>query len=135
MIKSELVDRLFKSNPRLYREDVEKAVNAIFYEIGSALERGDRVEIRGFGAFTTRIRMARTFRNPLTESLVRVKSKRLPHFKMQDHRPVRQFRQIRFSFCGASAAEGRFASFSGSPNVFICGCCVDALGAVLKDRR
>ena len=85
MIKSELVDRLFKSNPRLYREDVEKAVNAIFYEIGSALERGDRVEIRGFGAFTTRIRMARTFRNPLTESLVRVKSKRLPHFKMGRH--------------------------------------------------
>jgi integration host factor subunit beta len=81
MIKSELVDRLFKYNPRLYREDVEKAVNAIFYEIGSALERGDR----RFGAFTTRIRMARTFRNPLTESLVRVKSKRLPHFKMGRH--------------------------------------------------
>ena len=82
MIKSELVDRLFKSNRRWYREDVEKVVNAILNEIGSALERGDRVEIRGFGAFTTRVRRDRTGRNPRTGSLVVVKSKRLPHFKM-----------------------------------------------------
>jgi len=108
MIKSELVDRLFKSNPRFYREDVEKVVNAILYEIGSALERGDRVEIRGCGAFTTRRRRARTFRNPLTESLVRVKSKRLPHFKMGRH--------IRQRLNGGEGAEPLTASITIDAN-------------------
>jgi nucleoid DNA-binding protein len=51
VIKSELVDRISVQNPHLYRQDAEKIVNAIFAEIASAMARGDRVELRGFGAF------------------------------------------------------------------------------------
>lgn len=66
MIKSELVQRIAESNPHLYQRDVENIVNAILDEIVAALARGDRVELRGFGAFSVKARPARTGRNPRT---------------------------------------------------------------------
>ena len=81
MIKSELVQRLAKQNPHLYQRDMENVVNAIFDEIGAALERGDRVELRGFGAFSVRIRPSRVGRNPRTGEQVFVAEKRVPFFK------------------------------------------------------
>lgn len=81
MIKSELVQRLAKQNPHLYQRDMENVVNAIFEEIGAALERGDRVELRGFGAFSVRVRPERMGRNPRTGEKVFVEEKRVPYFK------------------------------------------------------
>ena len=66
MIKSELVLKIAEQNPHLYQRDVEKIVNAILDTIGDALARGDRVELRGFGAFSVKKRDARTGRNPRT---------------------------------------------------------------------
>lgn len=81
MTKSELILRLAKRHPRLYRSDVERAVDTIFYEITEALVRGDRVELRGFGAFTVKKRSARTGRNPSTGEIVTVEPKTRPFFK------------------------------------------------------
>ena len=64
MIKSELVQRIASQNPHLYQRDVENIVNAILGEITSAMAKGDRVELRGFGAFSVKHRPARTGRNP-----------------------------------------------------------------------
>ena len=64
MIKSELVQRISSQNPHLYQRDVENIVNAILGEIVAAMARGDRVELRGFGAFSVKNRPARTGRNP-----------------------------------------------------------------------
>ena len=66
MIKSELVQRIASQNPHLYQRDVENIVNAILGEIVTALARGDRVELRGFGAFSVKNRPARAGRNPRT---------------------------------------------------------------------
>ena len=66
MIKSELVQRIATQNPHLYQRDVENIVNAILGEIIAAMARGDRVELRGFGAFSVKNRPARTGRNPRT---------------------------------------------------------------------
>ena len=66
MIKSELVQRIASQNPHLYQRDVENIVNAIFGEITAAMAKGDRVELRGFGAFSVKHRPARTGRNPRT---------------------------------------------------------------------
>ena len=81
MIKSELVARIAARNPHLYQRDVERIVHTIFQEIADALARGDRVELRGFGAFTVRRRPARTGRNPRTGESVMVEAKAVPHFK------------------------------------------------------
>ena len=81
MIKSELVQRIASQNPHLYQRDVENIVNAILGEITAAMSKGDRVELRGFGAFTTRARDARTGRNPRTGEQVPVSAKRVPYFK------------------------------------------------------
>src|SRR6516225_6273190 len=72
MTKSELVQRLAEANPHLYQRDVELIVSAIFDEISAALSRGDRVELRGFGAFSVKRRDARQGRNPRTGDSVRV---------------------------------------------------------------
>ena len=72
MIKSELVQRISAQNPHLYQRDVEKIVNAILGEIIAAMARGDRVELRGFGAFSVKQRPARTGRNPRTGAHVAV---------------------------------------------------------------
>ena len=81
MIKSELVQRLAEANPHLYQRDVENIVNAILNEISAALAAGNRVELRGFGAFSVKHRPARTGRNPRTGESVDVEEKWIPFFK------------------------------------------------------
>lgn len=81
MIKSELINRIAEANPRLYHRDVEKVVSTIFDEISEALARGDRVELRGFGAFSVKSRPARVGRNPRTGAQVDVAAKQVPYFK------------------------------------------------------
>lgn len=81
MTKSDLIKRLAEANPHLYLRDVERIVATVFDEIGDALARGDRVELRGFGAFSVRHRSARTGRNPRTGEEVEVPDKNVPYFK------------------------------------------------------
>ena len=81
MIRSELVQKLMDENPHLYQRDVERIVNTIFDEVTSAMSRGDRVELRGFGAFSVKQRDARVGRNPRTGETVSVKEKHVPFFK------------------------------------------------------
>jgi integration host factor subunit beta len=81
MIKSELVQRIAAQNPHLYQRDVENIVDAVLDEVTGALARGDRVELRGFGAFSTKSRPARMGRNPRTGAQVRVNEKVVPYFK------------------------------------------------------
>jgi len=81
MIKSELVQRIAVQNPYLYQRDVENIVNTILNEIIAALARGDRVELRGFGAFSVKHRQARVGRNPRTGADVSVNGKSVPFFK------------------------------------------------------
>ncbi|QDL91579.1 integration host factor subunit beta [Paroceanicella profunda] len=81
MIKSELIQIIAEENPHLYQSDVERIVGTIFEEITSALVRGERVELRGFGAFSVKHRDARVGRNPRTGESVEVEEKRVPFFK------------------------------------------------------
>ncbi|MBI2239935.1 MAG: integration host factor subunit beta [Magnetospirillum gryphiswaldense] len=81
MTKSELIARLAEKNPHLYQRDVERIVTTIFDEIAGALARGDRVELRGFGAFSVKSRDARQGRNPRTGEQVAVDGKVVPFFK------------------------------------------------------
>jgi len=81
VIKSELVQRIANRNPHLYGRDMEKIVNAIVDEITAALSRGDRVELRGFGAFSVKHRDARVGRNPRTGAHVPVSERTVPFFK------------------------------------------------------
>ncbi|WP_373083821.1 integration host factor subunit beta [Sneathiella sp.] len=81
MIKSELITLIADNNPHLYQRDVERIVTTIFDEISDALARGDRVELRGFGAFSTKERAARVGRNPRTGEAVQVDKKFVPYFK------------------------------------------------------
>jgi len=81
MTKSELIARLAEANPHLYQRDVERIVTTIFDEIAAALSRGDRVELRGFGAFSVKRRDARQGRNPRTGETVDVHEKAIPFFK------------------------------------------------------
>lgn len=81
MIRSELIQKLADENPHLYQRDVERIVNAIFDEITEALADGNRVELRGFGAFSVKKRDARIGRNPRTGESVDVDEKQVPFFK------------------------------------------------------
>ncbi|MFQ5346301.1 MAG: integration host factor subunit beta [Rhodothalassiaceae bacterium] len=81
MIKSELIAKLAEANPHLYHRDVERIVSTVFEEIIQALARGDRVELRGFGAFSVKTRQARIGRNPRTGEAVNVAEKHVPYFK------------------------------------------------------
>ena len=81
MIRSELVQTLANENPDLSLREIEKIVAIFFNEISSRLAEGGRVELRGFGAFSTRARGARTGRNPRTGEAVDVDAKRVPYFK------------------------------------------------------
>ena len=81
MIRSELVQIIADDNPHLYQRDVERIVNTVFNEITEALAKGDRVELRGFGAFSVKRRDARIGRNPRTGESVQVESKAVPFFK------------------------------------------------------
>lgn len=88
MIRSELLLALARENPELRAEDVERAVDIFFDEIADRLARGGRVELRGFGAFSTRQRDPRNGRNPRTGEAVSVPHKRVPYFK-----PGKEMRQ------------------------------------------
>ncbi|HSU04557.1 MAG TPA: integration host factor subunit beta [Acetobacteraceae bacterium] len=81
MTRSELITELAEANPHLRASDVELIVSTIFDEISRALARGDRVELRGFGAFMIKRRSARTGRNPRTGEAVPVQEKAVPFFK------------------------------------------------------
>jgi integration host factor subunit beta len=81
MIRSELIQKLADENPHLYQRDVERIVNTFFDEIIQAMSRGDRVELRGFGAFSVKQRDARVGRNPRTGESVSVEEKHVPFFK------------------------------------------------------
>lgn len=81
MIKSELIEQIAANNPNLYQRDVEQIVNTVLEVITSALTRGDRVELRGFGTFSVKKRPARTGRNPRTGEPVSVSAKVTPSFK------------------------------------------------------
>ncbi len=81
MTKSELIQRIAELNPHLYHRDVERIVTTVFDEISEALARGDRVELRGFGAFSVKQRDARVGRNPRTGAAVQVAEKHIPFFK------------------------------------------------------
>ncbi|WNO53069.1 integration host factor subunit beta [Stakelama saccharophila] len=81
MIRSELVQKLADENPELAPRDVERIVAIFFDQITQRLAESGRVELRGFGAFSTRSRDARTGRNPRTGEAVEVQAKRVPYFK------------------------------------------------------
>src|SRR4051794_26875466 len=81
MIKSELIQKIAEKNPHLYHRDVERIINTVFDQIIKALHDGDRVELRGFGAFSVKSREQRVGRNPRTGDSVRVEAKRVPFFK------------------------------------------------------
>ena len=81
MIRSELIQKIADENPHLYQRDVERIVNTIYEEVTNAMARGDRVELRGFGAFSVKKRDARIGRNPRTGETVAVEEKHVPFFK------------------------------------------------------
>lgn len=81
MIRSELIQKIAEENPHLFQRDVERIVSTMFDEITGALVRGDRVELRGFGAFSVKKRDGRTGRNPRTGEAVEVEEKHVPFFK------------------------------------------------------
>ena len=88
MIRSELVQMLAEDNPGLSIKEIDRIVSIFFDEISQRLAEGGRVELRGFGAFSTRARDARTGRNPRTGETVAVDAKRVPYFK-----PGKEMRQ------------------------------------------
>ena len=81
MIRSELIQIIAEENPHLFQRDVERIVSTVFEEITSAMARGERVELRGFGAFSVKKREARVGRNPRTGDSVAVEAKNVPFFK------------------------------------------------------
>ena len=89
MIRSELLSALAKDHADLRAEDVEQVVDIFFDEISQRLAEGGRVELRGFGAFSTRSRDARQGRNPRTGATVTVDAKRVPYF-----RPGKEMRRV-----------------------------------------
>jgi len=81
MIRSELLQALARDNPELRADEIEQVVDIFFDEMAARLAEGGRVELRGFGAFSTREREARTGRNPRSGDAVSVPAKRVPYFK------------------------------------------------------
>ena len=82
IVKSKLLNQLKKSYPNFLKKDLEKVVSVVLTEIRQALKRGDRVELRGFGIFSTKIQKARISRNPKTGEKVNTPEKKTIHFKM-----------------------------------------------------
>jgi integration host factor subunit beta len=81
MLKSDLILRILSQNAHLYQRDIEKIINTVLDEIINALRRGDRVELRGFGTFSAKLRGAHPGRNPRTGAIVSVAQKAFPSFK------------------------------------------------------
>ena len=105
MIKSELVQVIAAENPHLFAKDVEKIVSTVFDTIASALEEGERVELRGFGAFSVKHREARTGRNPRTGETVEIEEKWSPFFKAGKEMRDRLNRENDGEAAGLLAAE------------------------------
>ena len=82
IVKSKLLNQLKKSYPNFFKKDLEKVVSVVLNEIKQTLKRGDRVELRGFGIFSTNIQKARISRNPKTGGKVNTPEKKIIHFKM-----------------------------------------------------
>jgi len=82
IVKSKLINQLKKSYPNFLKKDLEKVVSVVLAEVKQALKRGDRVELRGFGIFSTNIQKARISRNPKTGEKVNTPEKKTIHFKM-----------------------------------------------------
>ena len=82
IVKSKLLKQLSSNYPNFLKKDLEKFTNIILTEIKQALKRGDRVELRGFGMFSTNIQKARISRNPKTGEKVNTPQKKTIHFKM-----------------------------------------------------
>jgi integration host factor subunit beta len=82
IVKSNLLNQFKKSYPNFLKKDLEKVVSIVLNEIKQALKRGDRVELRGFGMFSTNIQKARISRNPRTGEKVNTPEKKTIHFKM-----------------------------------------------------
>ena len=82
IVKSKLLDQLKKSYPNFLKKDLEKVLSVVLSEIKQALKRGHRVELRGFGMFSTNIQKARISRNPKTGEKVNTPEKKTIHFKM-----------------------------------------------------
>ena len=82
IVKSKLLKQLAKNYPNFLKKDLEKFTNIILNEIKFALKRGDRVELKGFGVFSTNIQKARISRNPKTGEKVNTPQKKTIHFKM-----------------------------------------------------
>ena len=81
MTRSELIEKIAAKNPHLLQKDVERIVGVGFDTIVEALAKGDRVEFRGFGAFSVRTRSPRVAKNPRTGEQVKVEERKIPHFK------------------------------------------------------
>src|SRR5260370_37720058 len=94
MKKSELIERISSQNPHLFQRDIEKIVSAIIDEIVQALRRGDRVELRGFGVFSAKLREAHRGRNPKTGAAVAVAKKAVPSFRTGKEMRARLNREI-----------------------------------------
>ena len=82
MTKSELILKITRKNSFLYQKDIHKIVDTLFDTVTKALNKGDRIELRGFGTFTTKHRIARIGRNPKTGEPVAIPQKKMPFFKM-----------------------------------------------------
>ncbi len=82
IVKSKLLNQLSKNYPNFLKRDLEKFTNIILKEIKNTLKRGERVELRGFGVFSSKIQKARISRNPKTGEKVNTPSKKTIHFKM-----------------------------------------------------
>ncbi|WP_040976524.1 integration host factor subunit beta [Necropsobacter massiliensis] len=81
MTKSELIENLVQKNPSIAVKDVENAVKDILEQMSQTLEKGDRIEVRGFGSFSLHFRQPRIGRNPKTGDQVKLEAKSVPHFK------------------------------------------------------
>ncbi len=82
IVKSKLLKQLSKNYPNFLKKDLEKFINIILKEIKVSLKRGERVELRGFGVFSTKIQRARISRNPKTNKKINTPEKKTIHFKM-----------------------------------------------------
>ncbi len=82
IVKSKLLKQLSQNYPNFLKKDLEKFTEIILNEIKKTLKRGDRVELRGFGVFSTNIQKARISRNPKTGEKVHTPQKKTIHFKM-----------------------------------------------------
>ena len=115
MIKSELIARIADGNHHLFHKDIERIVNVVLDEIVDALARGDRVELRGFGAFTVKHREPRTGRNPRTGDAVEVEEKFVPFFKSGRELRERLNRSIKAVAKTSVRAGGKAAVAKAAP--------------------